>query len=85
MELFLKSSLTFANLLLLGNKLSLIGILKSWEIGLAKMSAPSFRNLPDMLSMPAALDGFKPFKIFNIFSGDVSENSKFRFLNLISL
>ena len=31
--------------------------------------------------MPAALDGFKPSKIFNIFS-DVSENSKFKYLNL---
>ena len=34
--------------------------------------------------MPAALDGFKPFKIFNNFSGDVSENSKFMSLHLIS-
>ena len=32
----------------------------------------SFKNLPDKLSMPAALDGFKPFKIhFN--SEDVSK------------
>ena len=75
--------MTFAILQLLGNKLSLIERLQSWEIGLAKTSAPSFRNLPDKLSMPAALDGFKPFKIFNIFS-DVSENPKFKSLNLIS-
>ena len=26
--------------------------------------------------MPAALDGFKPFKIFSAFSGGVSENLK---------
>ena len=26
--------------------------------------------------MPAALDGFKPFKILNIFSGDVSKSYK---------
>ena len=26
----------------------------------AKISAPTFRNLPDKLSMPTALDGFKP-------------------------
>ena len=84
MEPFLKSGLTFAILQLLGNELSLIERLQSWEIGLAKISAPSFRNLPDKLSMPAALDGFKHFKIFNIFSGDVSENSKFKSLNLIS-
>ena len=57
-------------------------MLRNWT-GLAKISAPSFRNLPDKLSMPAALDRFKPFKIFNIFS-DVSENSKFKSLNLIS-
>ena len=81
---YLKSGLIFAILQLLGNELRLIERLQSWEIGLAKISAPSFRNLPDKLSMPAALDGFKPFKIFNIFSGDVSENSKFKSLNLIS-
>ena len=33
--------------------------------------------------MPAALDGFKPFKIFNIFSGDVQENSELKSLDLI--
>ena len=38
------------------------------------MSAISFKNLPDKLSMPAVLDGFKLFKILNIFSGDVSES-----------
>ena len=54
--------------------------LRNW---LAKISAPSFRDLPNKLSKPAALDGFKPFKIFNIASGDVSENSKFEYSNLI--
>ena len=68
--------MTFAGLQLLGNELSLIEWLQSWEIGLAQISVPSFRNLLDNLSMPAALDGFKSFKIFNIFSGDISENSK---------
>ena len=52
---------------LLGNKLSLIERLQSLEIGLAKMSVPTFGNLADMLSMSAALDGFKPFKIFDFF------------------
>ena len=60
MERFLKSALTIAILQLLGNELSLTERLQSWEIGLAKISAPSFRNLPDKLSMPAPLDGFKP-------------------------
>ena len=32
--------------------------------------------------MSAALVGFKPFKIFNIISGDISENSKFKSLKL---
>ena len=54
--------------------------LRNW---LAKISAPSFKDLPNELSKPAALDGFKPFKIFNIASGDVSENSKFEYLNSI--
>ena len=56
----------FAILLLLGNELSLIEWLQSCKIGLAK------------ISVPAALDGFKPFNVFNIFSGDVSEDSKFK-------
>ena len=34
--------------------------------GGARTRAPFFKNLPDKLSMPAALDGFKPFKIINI-------------------
>ena len=75
--------MTFAILRHLGDELSLIETLKSWENGLAKISSPSFRNLPDKLSIPAALNGFKPFKILNIISGDISENSKFKFLNLI--
>ena len=83
-EPFLKSSLTFATLQLLGNELSLIKRLQSYEIGLGKISVPSFRNIPDRLSMPAALDAFKAFKPFNIFFGDVSENSKFKSLNLVS-
>ena len=80
MEPFLKSGLIFTILQLLGNELSLIQWLQSCKIGLAKISAPSFRNLRDKLTMPAALDGLKPFNIFNIFSGDVSEHSKFKSL-----
>ena len=76
MELFIKKGLTFATLQLLGNEFSLIERLQSLETGLAKISALPFRNLPDKLSMPAALDGVKPFKIFNIFSVDVSGNAK---------
>ena len=52
---FFKKCFHFSNLKLLGNKLSLIEELKSCEIGIAKISVPSFRNLPDKLSMSAAL------------------------------
>ena len=72
--------MTFAILQLLRKELGLIERLQSCKIGLAKISAPSFRNLRDKLIMPAALDGLKPFNIFNIFSGDVSEDSKFKSL-----
>ena len=65
--------MTFVLLQLLGNELGFIERLQSWEVGLGKISAPSFRNLPDRLSIPAPLDWSKPFKIFNIFSRDVSE------------
>ena len=77
MEPFFKNGLTFPILQHLGRELSLIERLQSCEIGLAKISVSSFRNLRDKSTMPAALDGFKPFNIFNIFLGDVSENSKF--------
>ena len=83
MEALFKGGLTFAILKLLGNQLNLIERLKSWDIGLAKTSAPCFRNFPERLSMPAASDWFKPFKIFKNFSKDVLENSKFKSLNLI--
>ena len=63
---------------LLGKEWSLIERLQSWDIARTKTWAPSFKNLPDKLSMPAALDGFKPFKILNIFSGDVSKSWKFK-------
>ena len=66
----------FTILQLLGNELSLIEWLQSCEIGLAKILVPSFRNLRDKLTMPAALERFKPFNIFNIFSVDASEHSK---------
>ena len=48
--------------------------MQSWNIGHAKTRELSFKNLPNNLSMPAALDGFKPSKILNAFSGDVSKS-----------
>ena len=44
---------------------------------LAKPWAPTFKNLPDKISLPAALDELKPFKILNILS-DVSKSWKFK-------
>ena len=70
---------------LLGKELSLIEKFQSWNIGHVKTWAPSFKNLPDKLSMPAAIDGFKPFKILNIFSGDVSESWKFKSFDTVLL
>ena len=52
--------------------------LQSWDIGRAQTSAPYFKNLSDNVSMLAAADGFKPFRILNVFSGDVSESWKFK-------
>ena len=51
--------MTFAISQLLGNELSLLERLQNWDIGLAKISASFCRNLPDKLSMPAGLVGFK--------------------------
>ena len=58
--------LTFAILQLLGSKLSLIERLQSWDIGFPKISVPFFRHIPDKLSMPTALDEFKPLKMFDM-------------------
>ena len=71
---FFKKQVDFCNFTTSRKQIELDREITKLRNGLAKISAPSFRNLPDKLSMPAALDRFKSFKIFNIFSGDVSEN-----------
>ena len=48
--------------------------LQSCDIGPDKASVASFENLSDKLSIIAVLDGYRPFKILNIFSGDVSKS-----------
>ena len=83
MEPFLESGLTFSILQLLRIELILVERLQSWKIDLAKISAPSFIKITGKLSMPATLDEFKSFQVFIIFSGEVSENSKFKSLDLI--
>ena len=44
-----------------------------------------FKNLSDKLSMSAILDGFKPFKILSIFSGDVTGSWKFKSFDTVFL
>ena len=43
-------------------------------MGLAKNVAPSFQNLPDRLSRPAALLSYKSLKSFNAVSSDTKLN-----------
>ena len=51
---FLNSGFNFAILQSDGNIEYFIDKLQIWEMGLAKTVAPSFKNLPDRLSRPAA-------------------------------
>ena len=53
-EPFLNSGFNFAILQSDGNIEYFIDKLQIWEMGLAKTVAPSFKNLPDRLSRPAA-------------------------------
>ena len=60
------SGLSLAILQLFGKELSLIERLQSLDIGCAKTSAPSFKNIADKLPMLVVLDGFEPFKILRL-------------------
>ena len=56
------------------------------EIGLAKTLAPSFKNLPDRLSKPAALFSFYSLRVFSIVSSvtrvrENFESGNFRFFS----
>ena len=63
---FLKIDLTFANLKALGNLFKGIERLQIPVISLARILAPSFRNLPGRLSMPAAFEVSISLKILSI-------------------
>lgn len=78
---FLQSGLTFAISQVLGKELSLIEILKSWDIDATNIPTSSPRKLPDKMSMPAALDGLEPSKLLNVFSRDVPESGKGKSFN----
>ena len=57
--------LTFATLKALGNSFKDIEKLQISVIGLARTSAPSFRNLPGSLLTPAAFEVLISLKILN--------------------
>ena len=65
---FLNSGFKFAILQSDGNIGYFIDKVQIWEMGLAKTVAPSFKNLPDRLSSPAALFSSKSWRSFNIVS-----------------
>ena len=74
MNRFLNSGFNFAILQSDGNIEYLIDKLQIWEMGLAKIVAPSFKNLPDRLSRPAALFSSKSLRSFNTVSSDIKLN-----------
>ena len=53
--------------------------LHSFDTGKAKATAPSFKNIPDRLSIPAAFSGFVCVGYFKISSSEVGEKVKFWF------
>ena len=61
-----------------GNVEYFIDRLQIWERGLAKIVAPSFKNLPDRLSKPAALFSSMFLRIFTTLSSETKVN-----LNLV--
>ena len=83
MEPFLYSGLSFATLHDLGNEEVDIERLQSYVNGSDRAFAPSLRNLPEILSMPAAF-GFSLFKIFKTVLSSIFCKSKsdsiFKFL-----
>ena len=54
--LFLKIGLSFATLQAFGKALEVIDRLQISLRGFARISAPSFKNFPERLSMPAAFE-----------------------------
>ena len=73
-EPFLNSGFNFAILQSDGNIEYFIDKLQIWEIGLAKTIVPSFKNLLDTLSRPAALFSSKSWRSVNTVSSDTTLN-----------
>ena len=62
-----------------GNFQRFIERLHSFDISKAKTTAPSFRNLPDKLSIPAAFSELVSVSNFKISSSEVGEKVNFWF------
>ena len=73
----MNSGVTFAILHWDGNWDFLNEKLQICEMGFAKISAPSLRNFPEMLSIPAALLGSKFCNISRIYSFHTWANLNF--------
>ena len=56
-----------------GNFECFIERIYSFDIGKAKTTAPSFKNLPDKLSIPVAFSGLVYLSNFKISSSEVSQ------------
>ena len=56
-----------------GNFERFIERLHGFDIGKAKPTAPSFKNLPDKLSIPAAFSGLVSLSNFKVSSSQVGE------------
>ena len=76
---FLYNGLSLAILQSKGNFERFIERLHSFDIGKAKAAAPSFKNLPDKLSIPAAFSGLVSLSNFKTSSFEVSEKVNFWF------
>ena len=71
--------MSFAILQSKGNFERFIERLQSVDISKAKTTAPSFKNLPDKLSIPAAFSGLVSLSNFKTSSSEVDEKVNFWF------
>ena len=62
-----------------GNSERFIESLHSFDSGKAKTTAPSFKNLPDKFSVPAAFSGLVSLSNFKTSSSEVGEKANFCF------
>ena len=72
---FLNNGLSFAILQPSGKADVEIDRLQIWEMGNAKFFAPSFKNFPDILSIPEAFFVSNCFSVLSTDSGETFSNS----------